>query len=114
MLMRGVGLVAAPAELSEQQRDDLKAWATGFLLCGGVISLPEWSMLLTCEREALLSAAESVRAMDAARLALALAGPEAAAKAIAPADGGAALDQRLCERACDVAAVRLRTAKVTA
>lgn len=107
ILLRAVGLVSTPADLTAGQRADLQAWAGAFLRGGGSISLPEWTLLTAVEREALDLAGDAIRTEDVAHLALALRGPAAAADVIAPLDGGQAQAELLCAAGAEVAAAHL-------
>lgn len=95
-------------ELSDDAAENLQEAAQAFLTAGGVVSLAEWARLTTASREAFVAAGLERDGDRLLRMTAAMAGPQAAAEAIAHLDGGDAARQLAVDAAAKKAADKVK------
>jgi hypothetical protein len=101
MLARAAGIAKLPDNLSDDAKAALIDAATAFLRAGGSIRLSDWADLDAAERAAFEEASIIAEVAKAARLAVALSGPDGLARVLAEVDGGDASAQLACEAAVE-------------
>lgn len=107
LLLRSAGLMGEP-DPDDEAIGKLARTALEFARAGGAPTLSEWLLLTGCERAALVSAREGVRAEDAVRRAIASSGADGAARVL----GDDATAQLAVERAASDAAARIGSTEV--